>query len=203
MCQEESFRALTTPVMTLDLNHFDGAASNAMVEWRHPFLDRRLIEFFLGVPSPVKLRAGQRKGFAQLALSGIAPGPVRDQEDETAVIPPQDGRISRALEVRQLERLFGPANGPLFRYVRSSEMPRLMRSYVNGDLSIRTHLWKMRDLQRWMQRHFPGEMPLVPVRLPPICGHWKHWGQQLLNISALRSMVRILPVRHLPWKNKA
>ncbi len=158
MCQEESFRALTTPVMTLDLNHFDAAAADAMVEWRHPFLDRRLIEFFLSVPSRVKMRAGPRKGFAQLALSSIAPVPIRGQDGDT-IIPPQDGRMSRALEVRQLERLFGPANGPLFRYVRSSEMTRLMSDYVDGNLSIRTPLWKMRDLQRWMQKHFPEEMP--------------------------------------------
>ena len=159
MCQEESFKALTTPVMTLDLNHFDGAASDAMVEWRHPFLDRRLIEFFLSVPSRVKMRAGQRKGFAQLALRDIAPGPIRHQEGETPVIPPQDGRMSRALEVRQIEQLLGPANGPLFRYVRASEMARLMSNYVDGNLSIRTPLWKMRDLQRWVQTHFPEEMP--------------------------------------------
>lgn len=158
MCQEESFRALTTPLMTLDLNHFDGAASDAMVEWRHPFLDRRLIEFFLSVPAWVKMRAGPRKGFIQLALSGIAPDPIRDQEGEAVVIPPLDGRMSRALEVRQLEQLYGPSHGPLFRYVRASDITRLMRSYVDGDLSIRTQLWKMRDLQRWMQWHFAEEM---------------------------------------------
>ncbi len=158
MCQEESFRALTTPLMALDLNQLDGAASGFTVEWRHPFLDRRLIEFFLSVPSHVKRHAGPPKRFAQLALNGIAAAPIRARAVEEAIVPPQDGRMSRALEARQIEQVLGPASGPLFRYVKSNEMQRLMRNYVDGDLSVRAHLWKLRDLQRWMRTYFPEEM---------------------------------------------
>lgn len=159
MCEEESFRSLTTPLMALNLNQLDGATSAFTLEWCHPFLDRRLIEFFLSVPSHVKIDAGPRKRFTQLALDGITPAPIRAQIGEEAVIPPQDSKISRALEVRRLERLLGAVNGPLFCYVKATEVPRLMRKYVDGDLSVRAHLWKLRDLQQWMRTYFPEEIP--------------------------------------------
>jgi hypothetical protein len=33
-----------------------------------------------------------------------------------------------------------------------------MREYVCGNFSLRTQLWKTRELQRWMEEHFPEEI---------------------------------------------
>lgn len=154
MCDEDSFRTLMSPLTTLELNMFDGAASHARVEWRYPFLDRRLIECFLSVPFHVKMRAGPQKRFARLALADLAP-----YSAVASSLPLPDSEMSRMLDFKQMTRHLGPRVGPLFRYVNYQAMTRLMHNYARGDFSVKTHLWKMRDLQSWMEKYFPEEMP--------------------------------------------
>lgn len=153
MCDEDSFKTLMSPLTTLELNMFDGAASHAKVEWRYPFFDRRLIECFFSVPFHVKMRAGPQKRFAMLALADLAPYPAG-----ASSLPLPDSEMSRMLDFKQMTRPLGPPTGPLFRYVNYQAMMRLMRNYIRGDLSVKTHLWKMRDLQSWMEKYFPEEM---------------------------------------------
>ena len=160
-CQAESLQALTSPALTLDLNHFHAAASRFQVEWRHPFLDRRLVELFLALPTSVKQQAGPRKQFAQLALQAFVPGPIR-AEDYTVEDPSIATPAARAKEAAELLRLLGAGNGMLFRYVQRDALPELAERYRRGQLSIRTFLWRMRDLHQWLQAAFGADR--VPTR---------------------------------------
>lgn len=154
MCQEESFRMLTTPAMVLHLNELDLLAASAGIEWRHPYLDRRLIEFFLSIPFPVKMNAGYEKPFTRRVLAGLLPRLSGTCSDGAEYIPSQEGPMSRTLEVQHLAQALGPLNGSLCRYVRGEELKRLMREFPSHE-ARRTQLWTAVHLKRWLEAFFP------------------------------------------------
>ena len=157
MSQEESLRAVAGPWMVLHLNQLDIVASTSMMEWRHPFLDRRLIEFFLSVPLPVKLQAGFRKPFTRHVVAELASGLLQERESVEYLIPPQDDQMSRILEAKQFEEVLCPPNSFVFRYVKRHEIPRLLKGLVRGRFRNRTPLWQLMHLQRWLNEFFPEE----------------------------------------------
>jgi len=155
LCQEETYRALTKSSMALALNQMDGMASLFSLECRHPYLDRRLIEFFLSIPSAVKMKAGYRKEFVQRAINGITPGPIREKEGLDYFIPLPDRRISSELEARWMERnLFHP-QARVFQYVDRAEAERLKMRYRQKQAPYRNLLWSFVRLELWLQRWFP------------------------------------------------
>lgn len=155
MCQDASYRALAQPSMPLALNQIDGMAARFFLECRHPYLDRRVIEFFLAVPSDVKLRKGHRKQFVQRALAEITPGPVRRSEGNAYFVAPMDRRARVELEARRFERdLFG-REARVFRYVRRSEAERLMGRYRGEQDGYRNLLWNFVKLELWLCQWFP------------------------------------------------
>jgi asparagine synthetase B (glutamine-hydrolysing) len=155
LCQEKTYRALTRPAIALALNQMDGMASAFSLESRHPYLDRRLIEFFLSIPSPVKMTAGYRKQFAQRAMVGIAPGPIRENEGIEYFVSPMDHEACARLEAERMERdLFHP-RARVFRYVRRPEAARMLERYVRHRAPYRNLLWSFARLELWLRRWFP------------------------------------------------
>jgi len=159
-CQEESFRAVIGSSTVLHLNQMDMLASHMTMEWRHPFLDRRLVEFFLAVPSSVKLHAGYRKSFNRHLLAELVPGLLRDREEEAYFIPPWGDASHRALEATWIQEVLGHSHSPIFRYVRYHGVKRLIRDFIRGKQSNRTPLWKCVHINRWLQQFSAEESQL-------------------------------------------
>ncbi len=59
--------------------NFDTDAAHMGVEWRLPFLDLRLVEFVLGLPTHVRFRRGVTKRLLREAMVGILPEKVRQR----------------------------------------------------------------------------------------------------------------------------
>jgi asparagine synthase (glutamine-hydrolysing) len=53
------------------------------IEVRHPFLDRRLVEFLFSVPTDRLFRAGFSKPLLRQAMTGVLPEKVRTRRDKT------------------------------------------------------------------------------------------------------------------------
>lgn len=53
------------------------------IEVRHPFLDRRLVEFILSIPPQKLFRAGLSKPLLRQAMTGVLPETVRMRKDKT------------------------------------------------------------------------------------------------------------------------
>jgi asparagine synthase (glutamine-hydrolysing) len=61
----------------------DHVAGRHGVEARHPFLDRRLLEFVWSIPQEQLFRAGQNRVLHRRAMAGILPETIRAREDKT------------------------------------------------------------------------------------------------------------------------
>jgi asparagine synthase (glutamine-hydrolysing) len=110
--QERIYRSLSTGrTAALTLPAVDALASAYSLEFRHPFLDRRLIEFVLGLPAThAELFAG--KLLLREALPGILPEPIRTRLDKTGFGP-------------VLDRTFRKQNDVIRSLIHQSELARL------------------------------------------------------------------------------
>lgn len=156
LCQEETYRTLTAPSLALALDRMDATASACSMECRHPYLDRRLIEFFLSIPSEVKVKHGYRKMFAQRAMEGVIPGPLRPRENTAPCVPEPDPQREKERDAHLLQRELFQPGALVFQYVNRAEAERIKDRYLAGEARYRNLLWQFTNLERWLQEFFPG-----------------------------------------------
>jgi asparagine synthase (glutamine-hydrolysing) len=80
--REEHWRTLTTGLMPLALELGEAVSAAHRVDWRGPFLDRRLAEFCLSLPGEQKLHKGWTRVVARRALANIMPDEIRWRRDK-------------------------------------------------------------------------------------------------------------------------
>ncbi len=153
-CQEASYRAVTAPSLALALTWMDSTAAAQSLESRHPFLDRRLVEFFLSIPTEPKVEAGYRKMFLQQALGPISPVPPRRTLTDETVVAPMPDETWRALDAEWLRASLFRPDALVFEYVDRCAAHRMRDRYLAGDAQWRGLLRRFALLELWLQRFF-------------------------------------------------
>jgi len=74
---QESARAINHPNLAVGVERYNRVASALSIEPRHPFLDRRVIEFCMALPGEQKLNQGWPKAILRRAMAGRLPDGVR------------------------------------------------------------------------------------------------------------------------------
>lgn len=80
--RQEHWQAMTGGVLAVNLEALDRCAAAFGLEARHPFLDRRLVEFCLAVPSDQKFRKGFGRMIMRQGLNSILPKAVQWRGDK-------------------------------------------------------------------------------------------------------------------------
>ena len=80
--RKDQYEALTSANYQHLLEVIDRQASALSLECRHPFFDKRLVEFCLALPSDQKLRRGWSRWVLRLAMSGIIPQKIQWRGDK-------------------------------------------------------------------------------------------------------------------------
>lgn len=122
------------------------------IESRVPFLDYRLVEFILGLPSEWKLAGGRSKVLMRRALQDALPPPVLARRDKMGFVTPQAKWLRQELGYTILKRLQDKAcrlGALLHREGLVSAFERYLahHSSPGGDDFLRAYL-----LDRWMER---------------------------------------------------
>lgn len=74
---EEQLQAFNSGCFTLVLEQVDRAAAAFSLEFRHPFMDKRLIEFCMAVPASQKLHQGWTRMIMRRAMQDILPEAIQ------------------------------------------------------------------------------------------------------------------------------
>ncbi|MEO6391309.1 MAG: lasso peptide isopeptide bond-forming cyclase [Pyrinomonadaceae bacterium] len=79
---ERNFRendavTLNAPIITAALERYDRAAASQSIEARHPFFDKRVVEFCLALPLEQKQSGGWAKSIVRRATEGLIPDSIR------------------------------------------------------------------------------------------------------------------------------
>jgi asparagine synthase (glutamine-hydrolysing) len=85
--REEQWRTLTSGGLTLVLEQGDRGAAACSIESRHPFMDKRLIEFCMALPASQKLKQGWTRAILRRAMEGILPETVQWRGGKTDMNP--------------------------------------------------------------------------------------------------------------------
>jgi asparagine synthase (glutamine-hydrolysing) len=75
--REDQQRVLNSGTYTHVLELSDQCASAFSIEVRHPFMDKRLVEFCLALPPEQKLKSGWSRVVMRRAMAGILPEPIQ------------------------------------------------------------------------------------------------------------------------------
>lgn len=124
-------------------------ASEHYVEARHPYLDRRLMEFALAIPADQKLRPGQERSVVRRGLQGIMPPSICARKDKRG----PDEALYRALGHQwwHVEALFRDPLTAAYGIVDAQpvrEMLRRARHGVAGEGAVM--LVKIIALEMWL-----------------------------------------------------
>ncbi len=84
---EEQWRAFNSGGLTLVLEQGDRGAAACAMEARHPFMDKRLIEFCIALPASQKLKQGWTRSIMRQAMQGILPKAVQWRGSKTNMMP--------------------------------------------------------------------------------------------------------------------
>jgi asparagine synthase (glutamine-hydrolysing) len=86
--QEINIERLTHPHVSQRLEYCSLAARKYGIEYRYPFFDKRLIEFYLSMPAKLKARNGIQRYAIRKATEGILPKEIQWRNDKSgATIP--------------------------------------------------------------------------------------------------------------------
>lgn len=136
------------------LHHEDRNAMAFSIEARLPFLDARLVDFSLRLPTRLKLRNGRSKFVLREAMADVLPEAVRERTDKMGFVTPQDRWLRETLRP-QLEDLFRTRAFEQRGYWDPARLRTAYRGYCEGRHELGPSVWRWVSLELWHQRFFP------------------------------------------------
>lgn len=143
-------RLLETPWDTV-VHWYDRIAAEQGIEIRHPFLDRRLVEFLASIPPHQLFQAGSYKSFLRRAMKDLLPETVRLRQDKTRLGAFID--LSLREQGKAIQRLL---TAPLTADLGILNGTRLRAAYQSFPESAPAEaplLWCALALEAWLRQH--------------------------------------------------
>ncbi len=130
----------------------DRCSMAVSLEARSPFLDHRLVEFVVGIPSNLKLRGGVSKYILKRALRGLLPNMIIDRKKHGFGVPVgawfRDELSGYAQAVLLGER--AKKRG----FFNSEALQVMLNTHMSGQADLGHALWTLLTFELWMQRYF-------------------------------------------------
>lgn len=134
------------------------------IEPRHPFLDRRVIEFLIRVPPHLKFSGGYTKLLLREAMEGLLPDEVRLRVAKTHFldvfkqgVQQEQGRIGTLLKEGYLVKAG---------WVREQSVKTLLDRFLAGEPGLNSYLVALVTLEEWAGDYFGSNGSGDPARLP-------------------------------------
>jgi asparagine synthase (glutamine-hydrolysing) len=150
--KEEHSRTLNSGNIPAALERYDKAAAAFAVEPRHPFLDKRLVEFCLGLPAEQKIRRGWTKRILRRAMKNILPEEVRRRCDRVHLNPDFFGSLL-AYEKNFLQNAILKDSENIADYVNVAVLNKVYQRYLSsGDPDDAFTVWEVAIFAKWLER---------------------------------------------------
>jgi asparagine synthase (glutamine-hydrolysing) len=150
--REEHHRMLTSGLLPHTFEMADTGAAAFSIEARHPFYDRRLVEFCLALPPEQKLHQGWNRIIARRALDSVLPKQVQWRGGKAS----NSTAFTRALlsfEAKRLEEIVTDIPDPIAPYVDANVLRKTYRRYLSRGKSSRDEMtiWQTMTLALWLE----------------------------------------------------
>ncbi len=130
--REGQFKTLNEGVFTLVLEQVDRCAAAAGIEARHPFMDKRLIEFCLALPPEQKLRQGWSRFILRRALSKSLPDAIEWRGDKGDL---SDNFVHGLFDVNRtrLEEIMATSLEPIEQYLNTEKVQTAYKNLISAN----------------------------------------------------------------------
>jgi len=148
--REQHFASLNIAFVQDIFEVLDREAAAFSLEFRHPFYDRRLVEFCLALPVEQKLRHGYTRYVLRNALASCLPDDIR-RRGSKANLSPNFDRSFLLFDRARIESLYQdtPATNA---YVNLARVRAAYNDCQNGRTSVTFMLWKVAVLASWLKQ---------------------------------------------------
>jgi asparagine synthase (glutamine-hydrolysing) len=136
---------------------FDQAAAAFGIEPRYPFLDRRLVEFCLGLPADQKLSRGMTRAIVRRALGELLPPKVCERTSKATPAPSLARNLLTHERARLDDALLGEPSPVVREYVDLAALRAAYLGYRERGAAGTTwtevaRIWKTATLVIWLRR---------------------------------------------------
>lgn len=146
---EHSLLQLTTSSVPMLLHWEDRNSMAHSVESRTPFLDWRLVEFTMGLPTAYRVSEGITKKVLRQSMSGTLPDLIRDRYDKIGFATPEEVWLRQDERFRRLVlRALEISPGILIK----DHVLRLLDKTLQGAVPFNFLFWRIVSFSLWMER---------------------------------------------------
>jgi asparagine synthase (glutamine-hydrolysing) len=151
--REDHWRALTSGLFTLVLELSDRCAAAFSIEIRHPFMDKRLIEFCLALPPEQKLYQGWSRVVMRRAMSGVLPEEIQWRGGKTDMTP----NFLRGLlttDRRALDEVILNECESIEKYIDIQTLSQVYQRLISQDkvkIDDAMTIWRVATLAYWLR----------------------------------------------------
>ncbi|MCO7227303.1 asparagine synthase-related protein [Pleionea sp. CnH1-48] len=139
--RDRELRKVTSPMLLTRLENGGLFASSYGIDYRHPLLDIRLLEFCLSLPSYLKQKGGVRRYLFRKSMTGVVPIEIQYREDKARHSVPT--AISQFTEDKNV----------LLKSIKNLDSTSTLSRYVNVEKVL-----------KYLEDFAPTEQPKIPLR---------------------------------------
>lgn len=140
---------LTFSALPEYLRYEDRNSMAFTLESRLPFMDYRLVEWAMSLPSSLKIDRGTNKLILRQTASPFIPKNVMNRKDKMGFVSPQE-KWQISILKPQLDKLFCMDLQTIFPFVDGAEVQRLYTEYQSGRTDQRAWvIWRLTCLTWW------------------------------------------------------
>lgn len=152
--REEHWHNLTQGILAYTLEQMDQYAAMFSLEARHPFMDKRLIEFCLALPSEQKMYQGWGRMVMRRALAGILPEKVQWRGGKADMTPNfNDGLLNRDRQL--LDEVMSHKIQSLEKYIDLDFLQAAYKRILSPETQVTDHdyiaVWQAVILALWLE----------------------------------------------------
>lgn len=151
--RQQQYNSIMMGSVTANLETINARFSRFGIEPRHPFTDKRLLEFSLAIPASQQLSNGYTRSIIRRSLSDLLPRKIRERKWKKYVSEAFWRSLSQ--DVEQIENVLVDP-GALDRYLDMSEIQAAYDNFQpdsGQDPHEARALWKTLSLWNWLQYH--------------------------------------------------
>ncbi len=133
------------------LRYEDKNSMRWSIESRVPFLDYRLVELTMSLPSNDKIRKGKTKYILRKALKGLVSDRILERRDKIGFATPDKSWMRTTEFVALMEELVNSKDFKLRKYWKQEEVKRLLQEHISGKRDHEGALWRIASTELWLR----------------------------------------------------
>lgn len=133
------------------LRYEDKNSMRWSIETRVPFLDYRLVEYAMSLPSGCKIRKGTTKYILRKALRGLVPERILNRSDKIGFAAPDEDWLRSPEYASLMETLMKSEKFRARKYWKSEEADRMRQEHLSGEKNHEEALWRIMSVELWLR----------------------------------------------------